>query len=259
MNRHIIHIFFYIIFLVINLIYIDEYIIINFIIDYIILKTDKTILKINVLNRRIILACIVSNISIITLFVNFNYLLSVLLKLLVGFLIIIISFGYKDFKTFIINFFYYHIVNFFLGGILFYFKSEGVIKYKYYLLFVPIIMNIYKHFSYNLKNIISFKYKVQIYLNNGKILYLNGFMDSANTLVEPYNNKKVIIINKDVSENCYLVPFKTINDVSLIRCFTPKCVYIDGIGKRNDISVGIVNRKFKGYDCLLNYKILEDI
>ena len=38
-------------------------------------------------------------------------------------------------------------------------------------------------------------------------------MDSGNTLIEPYGNRKVIIINKKINENYYLVPYKTIDNV----------------------------------------------
>ena len=90
-------------------------------------------------------------------------------------------------------------------------------------------------------------------------MYLNGYMDSGNELIEPFTNRKVIIINKkDLKENYYFVPYKTIDNSSLIRCFNPKKVYIDGLGERNDISVGVINKKFKGFNCLLNYKLLED-
>ena len=43
----------------------------------------------------------------------------------------------------------------------------------------------------------------------------------------------------------------------MIKCFNPKEVFIEGLGRRNDISVGVINKKFMGYDCLLNYKLLE--
>ena len=237
------------------MIYIDEYILINFFIDYLILKSCSFILKINTNNKRIILSCLISNISIIFLFVNISVYLTIFIKLILGLLMIIISFGTSDlFK----NTTYFYILNFFVGGFLFYFKNEGLLKYKYYFLLIPIIMNIYKYFSYNLKNYLKLKYKVTVYLNNGKVLYFNGYMDSANTLTEPYSNRKVIIINKKIDESFYLVPYKTINSYSLIKCFNPKEVYIDGIGLRKDISIGIIDRKFKGYNCLLNYRLMED-
>ena len=84
-------------------------------------------------------------------------------------------------------------------------------------------------------------------------------MDSGNSLIDPFSNKKVIIINKKVDENFYLVPYKTINSESLIKCFKPKKVFIDGIGVRDDVVVGVINKKFNGFNCLLNYKLMEEI
>ena len=241
------------------MIYIDEFIILNFIIDYYLIYICSKILKNNTTRFRIIISSIVSQISVILLLFNFNYLFSLIIKIVISSLIILISFGYTDIKTFIKNIVYYYILNFFLGGFLFYFKNEGILKYKYYLLLIPIVLNIYKYFSYNLRKYLSLKYKVTIYLNNGKILFLNGYMDTGNTLIEPYSNRKVIIINKKIEENFYLVPYKTIDNFSLIKCFNPKEVYIEGIGLRKDISIGIIDKKFKGYNCLLNYKLMEDI
>lgn len=168
------------------------------------------------------------------------------------------TFGFNDIKTFIKTFINFYIISFFLGGILYYFKNENLLNYSYYLLMIPIIMNIYKYFSYDIKNVFSLKYKVTIYLNNGQILYLSGYMDTANKLTEPYSNKKVIIINKKVEEDYFFVPYQTIDNSALLKCFRPKKVYIDGLGERNDIVVGIINKKFVGYNCLLNYKLMEE-
>ena len=52
-------------------------------------------------------------------------------------------------------------------------------------------MNIYEYFEYDIRRFIQNRYKVNIYLNDGTILYLNGFMDTGNNLIEPYTNKKV--------------------------------------------------------------------
>ena len=238
------------------MIYIDEYIIINTLVDYIILKCCCDILKISTSNKRIVISCIISNISIILFFININYILNLIFKIILSLIIIIISFG-KD--NLLKNIIYYYMLNFIVGGFLFYFKNEGLFNYRYYLLLVPIFMNVYKYYSYNIKNYLKLKYKVTVYLKNGKILYLNGYMDSANTLIEPYTKRKVIIINKQIKEDYYFVPYRTIDNYSLIKCFNPKEVYIDGIGLRKDISIGIVNRRFKGYNCLLNYKLMEDI
>ena len=241
------------------MIYLDDFIIINFFIDFIVIYTCSSILKINVRKYRILLSCLIGELSIISLFVSMNNYLLLFFKLLLCMIMILVSFGYNDYKSFVKNTIYYYILNFLVGGVLYYFKNNGLINYLYYLLLIPVFMKIYKYFAYNLKNNLSLRHKVTIYLNNGKTLYLNGYMDSGNELIEPFTNRKVIIINKkDLKENYYFVPYKTIDNSSLIRCFNPKKVYIDGLGERNDISVGVINKKFKGFNCLLNYKLLED-
>ena len=239
--------------------YIDEFILFNLIIDYIIIKTLISLLKINTKRYKIILSTLLGEISVISLFININEFVFIIFKMINVILMIYVLDGFNDIKTFIKNIVYFYILSFFLGGSLFYLKNESVINYKIVLLLIPIIMNIYKYFSYDLKNILKIKYKVMIYLNNGKILYLNGLMDTGNTLTEPYNNKKVIIINsKNLKENFYYVPYRGVENTSLIKCFNPKKVYIDGLGERNDISVGVINKKFIGFNCLLNYKLMEE-
>lgn len=240
------------------MIYIDELIILNFIIDFLILKTTSKILKLNVTTLRIILSSLFGEISLLYLFVNLNNLELTIFKLLIGVIMNLIAFSYNDLKEFIKRLIYFYMFSFFLGGTLYYLKIESLVKYQYYLLLIPIIMNILKYFTYNLKNIISLRHKVTIYLKNGKVIYLNGYMDTGNTLKEPYSNKNVIIINKNINENFFLVPFKTIDNSSLIKCFKPKKVYIDGLGERKDIVVGISNKKFKGFNCLLNYNLMEE-
>lgn len=238
--------------------YIDEFIVLNFIIDYLLLDTLKNLLKININKKRIILASLVGELSIIFLFINVNNYTLIIIKLILCLIMIIVCFGYNDIKTLVKNTIYYYLISFFLGGSLFYLREDGLIEYKYCLFLIPIIINIYKYFEYDLKKLLNTRYKVTIYLNSGEILYLNGYMDSGNELIEPYTHKKVIIINKEVNEEYYLVPYSTINNNSLIKCFNPKKVYIDGIGERKDISVGVINKKFNGYNCLLNYKLMEE-
>ena len=82
-------------------------------------------------------------------------------------------------------------------------------------------------------------------------------------LVKKYENSEMIIYeNKNynsfyVYENYYLVPYKTVDNESLLKCFKPNRVYIEGIGERHDVVVGVVKKKFNGYDCLLNYELME--
>ena len=239
------------------MIYIDEVIILNFIIDYLLLYCTSCILKLNTKRYKLILSAFFGEISILYLFINISNVFLILFKLIICIVMIFISFGKCDIKEFIKRCVYFYILSFFLGGVLYYFKIENIVKYEIYLLFIPLILNIYKYFTYHLKTIINTHRRVTIYLDNGKVLFLNGFIDTGNSLIDPYTNKKVIIINKYVYENYYLVPYKTVDNESLLKCFKPNRVYIEGIGERHDVVVGVVKKKFNGYDCLLNYELME--
>lgn len=241
------------------MIYIEEIIILDFLIDCYLLYMCALILKNNYKKYRLFLSALFGCISSFILFNISNNIILFILKILISIIMILIMFGYESIKTLIKNTINYNILNFFLGGVLYYLKISDLLSYKYVLFFIPLFLKIYKYFVFNLKSILRFKYKVTVYLNSGKVLFLNGYMDSGNNLIEPYSNRKVIIINKKIDENFYLVPYKTINSYSLLKCFNPRKVYIEGIGERNDISIGVINKKFNGYNCLLNYKLMEDI
>ena len=111
------------------MIYIDELMLLNFIIDYVILSTLTFLLKKNVKKRRIFLSCIVGEISILYVFISMNNLLLVLFKLVLGIIMIIILYGYSDIKSFFKEIVYFYILCFFLGGTLYYFKIENLMKY----------------------------------------------------------------------------------------------------------------------------------
>ena len=75
-----------------TMIYIDELIILNFIIDFLILKTTSSILKLNVKNSRLIISSIVGEISLLYLFINLNNIELTLFKILIGVIMNFISF-----------------------------------------------------------------------------------------------------------------------------------------------------------------------
>ena len=89
------------------MIYIDEVIILNFIIDFIILKTMSSILKLNTKTIKLIISSLIGEITLITLFISLNNIVILLLELILSILMIYISFGYNDLKSFIKNDIYF--------------------------------------------------------------------------------------------------------------------------------------------------------
>ena len=236
--------------------YIEEVLIINFLIDYVILYVMSLILNNNINNKRILLCSLIGEATLLLLFIDVSYVIINILKLLFGAFIIFIYSGKCDRKTYFTNLIWFYSISFLLGGFLYYIKIN-VNNYILYLILVPIILNIYRYFIRDYIKNISFKHKVNIYLDSGNVLCLNGFMDTGNNLIDPYYGKKVIIIDRDVDTECFLVPYENVGGRSLIKCFKPHKVFIEGYGERSDVVVGITKNKFNGFDCLLNYGLEE--
>ena len=124
------------------MIYIDELLILNFIIDYILLDFTSKVIKTNVKLYRKILSCLFGEISILYLFLEFNNVYLIIFKIIICLIMIIICFRFNDIRTFIRNVIYFYSFSFLLGGTLYYFKVENLIKYKYVLLGIPLIMKV---------------------------------------------------------------------------------------------------------------------
>ena len=149
-------------------------------------------------------------------------------------------------------------------GMIFYHKGLSI-NYIFILITSPIILYIYTKEMKKLKEINQNHYKVDIYLKD-KIIKLNGFMDTGNTLLDPYKKRKVIItsnneLNNYINENnFFLVPYETINQTGLLKCIKVDKIYIEKLGIRKNIVIGITKEKIKmnGIDCILNYLLMEE-
>ena len=85
-------------------------------------------------------------------------------------------------------------------------------------------------------------------------------------LIDPVTKKPIILINKKKLKGSIhirspmYVPFHSLNHHGLLECIKPKYIMINNI-KLTNYLIGLSEESFKlnGVDCLLNYKILEDI
>lgn len=260
-------------------IYLDLIFLLNFGIDFLIILTVSLVLRRNIKLRRTILGSIVGALSIFLLFINFNSIILIIFKIIISSLIIIITFGYKDIKYFFNNLLYFYTISIILGGFLYYlniefsYKNAGMvffnnglsINFIFLIIMSPIILYIYIKQAYRLKRVYSLNYEVDLYLKSGKVINLNGFMDTANNLIEPYKKRAVIIVNdkkiiKEINkENFILVPYDTVDSHGILKCIIPDKIYIKGVGIMNNIVVGISSKDFKmdGVNCILNNLMME--
>jgi len=261
-------------------IYIDIVFLINFILDFLLLLTVNIALKRYSKIRRIILGALFGSISLISLFIPLNRASLFLLKIMMSLIMSLIAFGYKNFRYTFYNIIYLYMTSIILGGFLYYLKVEfsysnkGFIFYykglaiNYIFLFIlaPIILYVFTKSIKVLKEIKNYYYKVRVIFSNDYELKISGFLDTGNKLIDPITNKPIILINKKklkgkipIRSPMY-VPFNSLNHHGLLECIKPKYLEIDDKELKNYL-IGLTDTSFKlnGIECLLNYKILEDI
>lgn len=248
-------------------IYIDVVLFINFSFDLLILLTTSILLKRNALFSKVLMGAFVGSLSILFLFFNVSSLVLFVFKVLISVFMVLISFGFKNFKYFFKNMLFLYTVSIVLGGFLYYlscvfsYKNTGLVFYfkglsiNYIFLFIssPVILFIYVKETRSFKRLYNNIFRVCLVIGD-KRYFLNGFMDSGNNLVDPYFCKPIILINKEiVFDRFIMVPYVTASSSSVLKCVSGKVFYKDLVF---DVYVGnCFNIDIEGVDCLLNNKM----
>lgn len=245
-------------------IYLDLLFILNLFYDFLILLAVNMVLKRNKKIIRIILGSLVGALSSLLILLDINNYFYFILKILVALFMIIITFDYKNYKYTIQNLVYLYMISIIMAGFLYYLDLE--FEYANYILLIlsaPLIIGIYIYEQKKLKININYYKEVIVILKNNKKLYLKGYIDSGNKLKDPITNKYIILVNKKVIDGIYnirspiYVPINTINKHSLLECISIKELIIDNKAYKNYL-VGFTDNLKSDYDCLLNYKLLEE-
>ena len=241
-------------------IYIDYIFFINFLFDFILLYGINIILKRNTSRLRLFLGSIFGGFTIFILFISINGYIFFIIKILLGIIMLIITFSFKSFKYTFTNFIYLIILSIILGGSLFFInnqlgnKSTGLILFTngfnlnniIVLLVSLLIIELYSYINKIYKNNISNIYNIILY-NKDQILKLNGYLDTGNNLYDPYFNKPIIILNKGINilyDSFIMVPYKTISGNGLMKCIFCDKVYIKEIGYKYNVLIGLSNDEF---------------
>lgn len=246
-------------------VYLDIIFLINFIYDFIILLSSSIILKRNTKIIRIIIGSLFGSLTMFIYFIRMNNIEIIIYKLVVSFIMLVITFNYKNIKYFLKNLYYFYMIGIILGGLLYFVNNNAFfIKNN---LFIGIILSVLSIFFY-IKNIRDLKtnynkyIKVKLYFKNYKI-NLNAFLDTGNKLKDPYTFKPIIIVNKDYikeKDKVILVPYKTCNYEGLLECIKPNKIYIEKVGYKKNFLVGLTDSiKIDGVDCILNELLMEGI
>lgn len=256
-------------------IYIDYVFFINFLFDFILLISLSMLLKRNPKLKRIILGSLFGGLTIIILFLPISSFLFFLSKIICGFFMLIITFGFKDLKYTMTNLIYLMVLSILLGGTLYLINLEKTSSHSGMLFFTnkdpfniiiliiisAITMILYVKIESKNKKERQFSYQVTL-KNNNQTYNLNAFLDTGNNLKDPYFDKPIIILNKGInleSEKSIFVPFKTLNSEGLMKCLFIEELNIKEVGNFKNVLVGLSNDKFhlSGVDIILHRKFIE--
>ena len=252
------------------MIYIDLLIIEDLILNYIIITSTSIILNRITKFKKIFLSSVIGLIPIIFVLLNINTVLLHAINILFSILMSIISFKYKDLLYTTQNIAYMYFISIFIAGSIYLINTNipninsYILKILIYILISIISTYIYtkklKKIKYNNDNY----YKVDIYLKGKNKVTLMSFLDTGNRLKDPYNNKPIILVTKNKlkikEEKIILVPYNTIDNHGLMKCFSPEKIYIHKVGYRNKLLIGLIdNITIEGADCIMNKLLLERI
>ena len=165
-----------------------------------------------------------------------------------------------------------------MGGVVYFFDSQfmwgesGLLSvenglFKYLIIVIISILCIYFYlFKFkDIKNNYSSYYNCFIYLDNDNYLKLSGFLDTGNKLKDPYSNKNIVLINRNVLGkfkvcNPVYVPYNSLNNHGLLECIKVNKIVIDG-KESDDFLLGISEEKMfiDGIDCILNTSLMEGL
>ena len=212
-------------------VYLDLVFFINFFFDFLILYATKVVLKETTSCKRIVLGSLFGSLTIFLLFLSLSNFLLLVFKLIISVLIILITFGRRNFFS---DFLYFYLISMILGGFLylldinFTYQNKGVLFYGSGLglnlvaimVLTPIFLYFYVKDYKNNKAKTSLLYTVQIYKDQ-KVYSLKGMLDTGNQLRDPTTGKSIILINSNVEipvSNYFYVPYKALNTEGVVRC-----------------------------------------
>lgn len=259
-------------------VYLDLILFLNFMFDLILISATGMILRRKMVIKNVVLGSLLGSLSTFMLFFPINSLVLILVKIVISMIMVLVSFGYRDYKYTCKNLFYLYTSSLILGGGMyllnneFSYKQEGLVFYhnglsiNFVVLIIlsPLIIYLYVNQLKELKNNYSKYYNVDIYFKDGTKKEVTAFLDTGNKLNDPYKKRPIILINKnivniDYSNNLLLVPFDTVNSHGLLKCIIPDKIDVLGVGVYKDVLIGISEQAIKidGVDCILHEKTLE--
>lgn len=258
--------------------YIEVIILINFFFDYILLYAVNKLLRRSKNIKSILLGALVGSLTAFLVYFDISNIKLFLIKILFSVLMVCTTFKIGTFKYLCNNLFYLYVTSIFLGGFLYFINvqlaynitidiiTNNPLSLNIYMIIIISPIIIYYYVKKQSDVVIKYTnyYEMNLFLKDGRIIDITGFLDSGNRLYDPITKKPIILINKNVLNinyedyKMFYTQYETIDNRSLIKCILIDKIMINGIGMKEDVIVGISKNKIKieGIDCILHTDLL---
>lgn len=262
--------------------YLDVLFFLNMGFDFLLLMTVSYLLNRKASFKRLLLGAFFGGSTIFILFLPLNSFTLFLYKVVVSIGMILLTFSYRDLKYTLKNLFYLYMTSIVFGGFLYFLNTEfsykqvGLIFYHeglsinfiFLIVFSPIILYLYVKQMKWLKEERSYYHSFSILFDESfKRIEGVSFLDTGNQVVDPYQNRPVILLDKrkfiyDLNRfKMILVPITTASGSALLPCIQPKEIQIDGKVVKQKILIGLLEEKISldGVDAILSLKVMEGL
>ncbi len=259
-------------------VYLDLIFFINFMFDLLLLMTVSIECKVFSKKRRLFTSSLIGSFSTFLLFLPLNNFSLFLFKVVISIIMILVGFKITSKELFfsLIKSLYGNSI--ILGGLIYLLNNQFSYKQKDFLFIhdgtslnliiilisSPIIFYLYHKMIIEEKQKRKLLHKVSIKYKKGSINTL-GFLDTGNNIKDPYKKRGIILVNSsEVNlnlEESILVPFKTVDSNSLLRCIEIEELRIDDnlIKKKYLLGVSPKKIEIKGASCILPNIIEEEL
>ena len=200
-------------------VYADVLIILNFLVDYFLIRLTAIISHSTYKTYRILLACTFGGVSSLCIFIpSLNFVLDILLKLALAFITTFITFGFKSLKAFLRNTAIFFAISFSYAGAMLLLLQTATVKNMtvnnsfVYFNISPIMLIVFSVAAYFTAAILRhFLSKNQSEKDSCKISFSAGenridttaLIDSGNSLTDAFGMSDIIIADKKICDSLF--------------------------------------------------------
>ncbi len=200
-----------------------------------------------------------------------------LLKTGIAFMMIRVTFHFKNIKSFLKQVLYLYLVSIILGGALYFiniqfsYQNSGIIffhnglsiNFIIILISAPIIIFWYLKEQLHYQNTYQNIYDVKVKVKEEEYL-LKGYLDTGNHLKDPYKKRSVLLVEKGKipieEKDVIYVPYASLNHQGIVKCRKAEKVEI-GSRIYTNMLIGLATDEFKieDIDCIIPSIVKEDM